>query len=58
MIFSQEQQTLLGSYVGKPYSKWPFEALQLLTKQQFRELVLAQIDEGSAVDRNRIKFTF
>ncbi len=45
-VFSQEQQTLVDSYVGKPYSKWPFEALQLLTKQQFRQLVLDQIVEG------------
>ena len=54
---SIENQTLLDSFVGKPYSKWSHAALKLLTKEQFRALILEGVGVSSVADRSHIKLT-
>ena len=54
---SSENQALLDSYVGKPFSQWSLAALKLLTKEQFRAIILEGVGVTSVADRSHIKIT-
>ena len=54
---SSENQALLDASVGKPFSQWSHAALKLLTKDQFRALILEGVGVTSVADRSHIKIT-